>query len=86
MPDLAVIKSLIEAGGWTLFVLTVIVIAIGVRLKWWVPGWIYLDERARSDRLEGAMDRLTRTVESVADDIVWNAGDRHIARRRGRDA
>lgn len=86
MLDPAAIDALVRAGGWTLFVMAVALIGVGVLRKWWVPGWMYHDERARSDRIETALERLSTTVESMADDIAWNVADRRTVRRRGRDA
>lgn len=86
MPDPATIDTLVRAGGWTLFVFTIVVIGIGVLRQWWVPGWIYTRSEARNDRLEAALEKLTDSVDAVADDIAWNVRDRHEAAppRRGR--
>lgn len=83
MPDP---QALAEAGGWA------VVVALGVGLGvafvrgWLVPGWIYRAELERSERIEKALTQLTKTVETVADDISWNAADRITVRRRGRNA
>lgn len=67
-------------------------VALGVGLGvafvrgWLVPGWIYRAELERSERIEKALTQLTKTVETVADDISWNAADRITVRRRGRNA
>lgn len=55
MPDPQLVDQLVRAGGWALFLTTVIVIAItGVRGDW-VFGWIYRRSEERNERIEKAI-------------------------------
>lgn len=67
MPDPAAIDALVRAGGWTLFVTTIIAIGIGVLRRWWVPGWIYMRSERRLERVEAALDKLTDAVKARLD-------------------
>jgi hypothetical protein len=66
MPDPAAIAALVDAGGWTLFVATVITIAIAVQRKWLVPGWIYQHELVKNADLLRALGILSRAFARLA--------------------
>lgn len=58
MPDPEVIDALVRAGGWTLFVTTIVVIAItGVRGVW-VFGWIHKRVEERQTKIEAALEKM----------------------------
>lgn len=89
MDPVSVGRSLVDAGGWTAFVILVVAGALAVVRGDVVPGWIYRRELERSDRVEAAMANLTKAVDQVSDDIVWNQRERFSAGRppsRRRDA
>lgn len=73
MPEAKVIAELVQAGGWTLFVLTVALAGVGLLRRLWVPGYLWLQER--KDRLEAnlqasltakALARVARQVATLA--------------------
>lgn len=72
--------SLAAAGPWAVVVAIGLGLALAFVKGWIVPGWIYKDERTRSDRIEAALTALTKTVESMADDLAWNSRDRRPRR------
>jgi hypothetical protein len=58
VPDAATIDLLVRAGGWTLFVFTIALIAItGIRGDW-VFGWIYRRSEERNAKIEAAFEKL----------------------------
>ena len=59
MIDLSVLKDLVEAGGWTLFVVTIALIGAGAIRGWWVPGWIYRRSEERNAKIEAALVQVT---------------------------
>lgn len=59
MIDPALGQQLADLGGWAMFLLVVAIAAIGLIRQWWVPGWIYRDERAWRERMTAAIERLT---------------------------
>lgn len=77
MPDPKVIAELVQAGGWTLFVLAVIAAVVGLLKRLWVPGYLWLQER--KDRLEAnlqasltakALARVARQVATLAKSVT----------------
>jgi predicted MFS family arabinose efflux permease len=75
----AIGKALSDAGGWAAFLVVVIVIAVGSmrRLRWWVPGWIYDDERnnrtisdTQSQRTTAALEELARAFRQMTNDLA----------------
>ena len=66
-PELA--KALADLGGFALFLLAVVIAAVGLYRQWWVPGWLYRSsERARevaetqAIRNAEALEKLARAV------------------------
>lgn len=47
-------KALADLGGFALFLLVVVVAAVGLYKRWFVPGWIY--EQEREARLQAEAD------------------------------
>lgn len=64
--DVGTLKALVDAGGWTLFVVTIALIGIGAVRGYWVPGWIYRQEQSRNERIEAALVKLTEAVRRRA--------------------
>lgn len=69
MIDPALGKQLADLGGFALFLLTIVVAAVGLYRQWWVPGWVYRQERdarivADTQALRNAesIEKLTRAV------------------------
>jgi cytoskeletal protein RodZ len=62
MIDPAIGGQLADLGGFALFLLLLVVIAVGLFRQWWVPGYMYRQERA--DR-EKADVQATRNVEAL---------------------
>lgn len=58
MPTPEQVDVLVRAGGWTLWVLTVLSIAEAGRRGVWVFGWIYRRSEERNERIEKAIERL----------------------------
>lgn len=54
MVDLA--QSIQDLGLAGMLVLIVVVATVGLARQWWVPGWVYRDERAK---------RITSEVQAV---------------------
>jgi hypothetical protein len=78
LDPVAVGKALADAGGWAAFLVVVVVVAIGShrKLRWWVPGWIYDDERhqrriseTQSERTTGALEEQARAFRAMSDDL-----------------
>lgn len=68
MPDLPAIKALADAGGWAVCILLIALIGIGAtkRFRWWVPGWIYEDERTQRGIAETQAERTIKAIEKQA--------------------
>ncbi len=64
----AVGKALSDAGGWAAFLALVILIGIGSlkRFRFWVPGWLYEDERTQRAISETQSERTTQALEEQA--------------------
>jgi hypothetical protein len=62
------IAALVDAGGWTLFVATVIVIAVAVQRQILVPGWIYRREYERNVELRKSLATLARAFARLKRD------------------
>jgi hypothetical protein len=62
------VKSLADAGGWTIVLLLIGLIGLGAtkRFRWWVPGWIYEDERKQRGISETQAERTTKALEKQA--------------------
>jgi uncharacterized membrane protein YciS (DUF1049 family) len=70
MIDPALGSQLADLGGFALFLLLVVVIGVGLIRRWWVPGWVYQQERdaravAETQALRNAesLEKLARIVE-----------------------
>ena len=58
--------QLIRDGG----ALAVLALALlGIQRRWWVPGWLYLAERERSDRLERLAWSLTNAAHKAVEQL-----------------
>lgn len=56
-------RSLADLGSFALLVLLVVgPIGFGLWKQWWVPGWLYRDERARRVAAEADVARLTKAA------------------------
>jgi hypothetical protein len=64
----AIGKALSDAGGWAAFLAVVILIGIGSlkRFRFWVPGWLYEDERAQRAISEIQAERTIEALEEQA--------------------
>lgn len=62
MPSPEQVKALADLGGFALFLAVVIVAAIGLFRRWWVPGWWFTDERQARMSAEAENRILSRTV------------------------
>ena len=82
MPDLSGIKAIADAGGWTACILLIAIIGIGAtkKFRWWVPGWIYEDERAQRGISEAQSDRTTKALEKMATAHAAMARDYELLR------
>lgn len=80
-PDLA--AQLSDLGGFALFLLVVVVAAVGLYKQWWVPGWIYRQER--ESRLK-AETQATRNAEALEKLARVASRDRVVRSQAGTDA
>lgn len=69
MIDPALGQQLADLGGFALFLLTVVIAAVGLFRQWWVPGWVFLAERearltaeTQATRNAEALQKLARAV------------------------
>jgi hypothetical protein len=98
VPDPTALKALADAGGWTVALTTWVFIAIGLWKRWWVPGWLWFQERTerlKSDaqaeanakaiiELVGSGKDIRRAVRSIDGSLVELLGRmRTDARHRG---
>lgn len=67
-------RALADIGGFALFLLTVVVAAVGLARQWWVPGWMYRQEReartiaeVQATRNAEALHKLARAVSRDAE-------------------
>jgi len=65
VPDPTTLKALADAGGLVLFIGVVLLIAIGAIRQWWVPGWLYQQERADRVKAEIQAQRGIEAVEGL---------------------
>ena len=49
-------RALADLGGFALFLLTVSIAGVGLYRQWWVPGWVYRQER---------QSRITAEIQAV---------------------
>ena len=62
MPSPELAKQLADLGGLALFLAHILVDAIGLFRRWWVPQWVYADQRQALLDSEAEVKRLTRSV------------------------
>ena len=69
MIDPALGQQLADLGGFALFLLVVVVAAVGLQRQWIVPGWVYRQERearltaeTQATRNAEALQKLARAV------------------------
>ena len=78
-------KGLLDAGGWGAFVILCVICLVAIGVKGWVvPRFVYDQEKARSDRLEGQLQRNTEALEGLRDDIRWNERTASAGRQAAR--
>lgn len=61
----AIADAISNLGGLALLALFVAVAAVGLYRSWWVPGWIYQDERKKRLASEGQERRTARRLQTV---------------------
>lgn len=66
MIDPALGKQLADLGGFALFLLVVIVAAVGLYRQWWVPGWVWKQERDARTVAETQALRNAEAIEKLA--------------------
>jgi hypothetical protein len=77
-PELA--AQLSDLGGFALFLLFVLTAAVGLWKQWWVPGWLYRQERDARLTAETQALRNADALQKVAKAMT---SDRPIRRVRG---
>lgn len=81
MPDFVAIgRVLVDLGGWTAFVITVVAAAIAIVRGHIVPGFVYKREVARADTATTQAERNADAIEDLTD-VLRN---RPARRRRER--
>lgn len=60
-------QQLADLGGFALFLLVVIVAAVGLFRKWWVPGWVYQGLLDDWKVMRDQGDRNAKALEAMAD-------------------
>lgn len=73
-------QTLVDLGGWTAFVVTVVTAAITLIRGDWVPGFVYRREVARADTATTQAERNADAIEDLTDVLA----DRPPRRRRDR--
>ena len=76
MDPLAIVKALLDLGGWGAALATWVVAAVLLFRKGWVPGWIYDREREGREAANTRADRLTDAVKELTQEVRWDARDR----------
>jgi hypothetical protein len=77
-PELA--QQLSDLGGFALFLLVVTIAGVGFYRGWFVPGWIYRQEREARQKAELSATRNAELLEQLARDM------NRESRRGSRDA
>ena len=72
MLDPSFARALADIGGFALFLFGVIVAGVGLWRRWWVPGWMYQQERdarlvAETQAVRNA-EMLTAILRMLKDD------------------
>jgi hypothetical protein len=76
-------KALSDIGGFALFLLTVVTAVVGLLKQWWVPGWVYRQERETGSAPRSQAIRNAESLEKLARAVT---GDRSAPRKRPVDA
>jgi hypothetical protein len=79
-PELA--KALSDLGGFALFLLAVVIAAVGLFRRWYVPGWMY--DRLYDDwkLLRDQVDRNSKALDMLAEAARRDLEDRRRASGR----
>lgn len=56
------ISALTDLGGLGLFLLFVVVAAVGLYRQWWVPGWIFKRTDTAREQAEAEVKKQARSV------------------------
>ena len=79
--DPGALKALADAGGWTAFLVLGAIVLWGAKKRWWVPGWLYDQERqdrqkadTQAERNTEAITKLTRAVDRLIVDVRADRG------------
>lgn len=59
-------QALADIGGFALFLLTVVVAAVGFHRQWIVPGWVYRQEREARTTAEVQATRNAEALQKLA--------------------
>ena len=78
MIDPALGKQLADLGGFALFLLTVTIAGVGLYRQWWVPGWVYRQERQSRITAEIQAVRNGEALEKLARAVT---GERPVRKR-----
>jgi len=70
-PELA--KALADLGGFALFLFTVVTAAVGLHRQWFVPGWVYRQEREARQIAETQAIRNAEALEKLARAVTRDA-------------
>jgi hypothetical protein len=76
--DPALGSQLADLGGFALFLLTVVTVAVGLHRQWWVPGWIYRAVEQRADKAEVQAMRNAESLEKLARAVTGERNRRHV--------
>jgi len=63
--DPALGSQLADLGGFALFLLVIVIAAVGLYRQWWVPGWVYRRLEERLDKAETAALRNAEAIEKL---------------------
>ena len=85
MIDPAIGQQLADLGGFALFLLLIVVIGLGLIKRWWVPGWVYQQERDARQVAETQALRNAEAIEKLSR-AVSRERARVAAGRDGTDA
>ena len=64
MIDPSLGKTLADLGGFALFLLHLVVDAVGLYRQWWVPGWAHEDQDEQIAELQKTVARLTTELRN----------------------
>lgn len=72
------LSALADLGWATLFLGTVVIIAVGMLRQWWVPGWIYRERERATTELRAENAELVKTNVRLTEQLRYER-----QRRRG---